>query len=639
LSAVAAWLARTAPARDRDPVAGLLRAMPARGGDLRQTWRDEVVSLGVSRHAWEASAAHAGPKLVAVEGQLALVADASVYHAEELAARLTSLGAAPAAPDASSLLLAAYRAWGEALTDHVEGDYAFVLWDAARGRALLGRDFVGRRALHVRTLPTGIAVATHASALATLDPPPAVRRDFVAAAASGLLAGSRGTAFSGVMPVAAGATCEWTRTGGLREARRWEPPPFATTARGDVREDALQLRALVERAVAGRCTGDAAVVWLSGGADSTAVFAAGMHAARQGATRATISAASVSFPEGDSAREDDHIRALLESWPTRTEWIDSESMRVFERQEDWAAARQDPYAHTFEAMNRTLGAATRRLGARVAFDGYGGDSLFQVSDASIAEVLSRGALHTWRRLLREGEYADWRSVARWGVLPALPEPAWRLIDVVRGRRLVRPFEQDVAAWISGPMRERLVGEGWTRPEIRRGLLEGPAAYESRWYLTAPYMARSVAWTHDFAQQSGIELRSPLLDRELVRFAAARPVTERGLIPNAKKLLREAMRGLIPDSVLAPREYKTGVPRGYFHRQMAAGFRQLVREVFGEEAAPRPSLLVAGGILELPAFHSALRQYQSTGDHLTGVQLYLTLGAELWLKSHFSGSWS
>jgi asparagine synthase (glutamine-hydrolysing) len=478
-----------------------------------------------------------------------------------------------------------------------------------------------------------------ANAWDTLDPPPAVRRDFVAAAASGLLAGSLGTAYAGVVPVAAGSTQVWTRDGGFREARRWEPPAFATTARADFREGALQLRALTARAVAGRCADDA-VVWLSGGADSTAVFAAGMHAAAERGTGPAIAAASVSFPVGDSAREDDYIRALLARWPTRTEWIDSESMQAFARPDEWAALRQDPYAHTFEAMNRTLGAATRRLDARIALDGYGGDSLFQVSDASIAEVLSRGAVVSWRRLLREGEYDDWRAILRWGVLPALPEPVWQLIDRFRSHALARPFEQDVAAWITPSERARLERDGWTRPDVTRRMFEGPAAYESRWYLTAPYMARSVAWTHDLAQQSGIELRSPLLDRDLVRFAATRPVTERGLIPNAKKLLREAMRGLIPDSVLAPREYKTGVPRGYFHRQMASGFRQLVRRVFGEGGSgTRASMLAEGGVIELPAFFSALDRYESGGDHLTGVQLFLTVGAELWLRAHFTGSWS
>ena len=94
-----------------------------------------------------------------------------------------------------------------------------------------------------------------------------------------------------------------------------------------------------------------------------------------------------------------------------------------------------------------------------------------------------------------------------------------------------------------------------------------------------------------------------------------------------------MRGLIPDSVLAPRAYKTGVPRGYFQRQMAIGLREVIDRVFGFD---RPSkagniLLAELGIIDVEAFRKAIDSYFESEDHLTGVQLFLTVEAELWVR--------
>jgi asparagine synthase (glutamine-hydrolysing) len=609
--------------------------MPERGTDATDVWSTDRSALGVSRFAWEREVVPWSDDPIARVGNVTLVADASLYDTAPLVRELARLGTPPAGPDAASIMVSAYRIWGPAFAPRLNGDFAFILWDGDRNELLLGRDFVGRRALFTRDVATGVAVASHARALSSgLDYRPKINRDFVAAAVAGLLSGSRESAFEGVTPVPAGAVLRWNARSGWSEPARWEAPRFATQGRTDLREGAVELRGLLEQAVADRSATGTVAIFLSGGADSPAVLGAACSAKERGLSSATYETVSVSFPEGDSARENEHIEAVDARWGLMPHWIDSETMLLFESHLERVAKREDPYAHTFEQMNRSLGRVARGLGARIALDGHGGDLLFQVSQSCVAELLLAGDLVGWRRMLKEGDYRTWQQILRWGVAPALPESVWRFVDAFRPQPLHRSFEQTMPDWINTRVRESLADRGWTRTELSRGILEGPAAFESRWYLTAPYMARALSWTHDFALQGGLEVRSPLLDKRVVEFAATRAVTERAPFKGAKRLLLESMRGLIPESVLAPRTYKTGVPRGYLHRQLAAGFTAVAHAVFGEEPRTTPATVALAelGILDLAAFRRALAEYQNTTDHLTGVQLFLSVEAELWLRA-------
>ncbi len=590
--------------------------------------------MGVSRYAWETTLSGVCPGAVARDDRVALVADATLYDTAGLVAELERAGKRLDAMDPAALMLAAYGVWRYDFPLHLNGDFAFVLWDSASRELVFGRDFVGRRSLFVRTIGSGVAVASHAVALDSLAEPPRINRDFVGAAVAGLLGGSRETAFEGVTPVLAGSVLRYRIGGACTEAARWTPPRFRAKGRADLREGAIELRRLLEQAVADRVREKRVVVYLSGGADSPAVLAAGCSAKERGLADTLFDTVSVSFPEGDSAREDDHIKAINDRWELTPHWVDSEGMLLFDDQHSRAALRDDPYAHTFEQMNRCLARVARGAEARVVLDGHGGDLLFQVSQAAFAELLFAGDVAGWWRMLREGEHDGLRDILRWGIAPALPDFVWRVVDVFRQQPLARPFEQHLPGWIRANVRASLEERGWARSDLERHALEGPAAFECRWYMTSPYMPRALAWSHDLALQEGIEVRSPLLDKRVVEFAASRPVAERAPVGDSKRLLKEAVRGLLPDSVLAPRSYKTGVPRGYFHRQMIRGFGEVVESVFGSQGVVPPQTVLADlGILDLEAFRKALAAYRETEDHLTGVQLFLTVEAELWLRKH------
>lgn len=633
MSAVAALFGSGDRPVDPAQVEGLLRRMPMRG-DLRETWHERRAALGVSRFDWQRTPELGGATLVARSDRTVVVADASLFYTESVRRALRSAhGAKVAAGDAARLILAAYEAWGDRTLESIEGDYAFIVWDIQAGRALVARDLLGRRSLYYRLMPGGLAVASRATALARIGATIAPLNDaLVAAAVSALPGGSLESGFEGIRPAPAGTVLRWTSASGLSEAWRWHPPVFSSVPDGPLDEAALEVRRLLERAVVARASDRASAVWLSGGADSPAVFGVGASEHALGGV-GEFRPVSVSYPEGDPAREDDHILAIADRWEQRVTWVSSEDVSLFDRMDERAAVRDDPFAHTFEPMNLALSRAAASTGCAIALDGHGGDALFDVSRRFLADLLLVGRWRTWWHARVDVGLQDWRSTLRWGVLPALPEGAWGFIDQFRRHPLVRNDEYPVVPWLTKRGRALVLERGWNRIDLSPAPGEGPAAFDSRCAVSGPHFSRAIALTREQSLGYGVELRSPFMDRRLIEFAASRPVEERSWKGNSKRLLKAAVKGLVPESVLAPRPFKTGVASGYLSRQYRETLRRQVERVLPRSGGKTGSWLLEQGLVDRDELYRALDYYDSTLEHLTGVSIHLTIEAELWARNN------
>src|SRR5262249_25125905 len=78
----------------------------------------------------------------------------------------------------------------------------------------------------------------------------------------------------------------------------------------------------------------------------------------------------------------------------------------------------------------------------------------------------------------------------------------------------------------------------------------------------PYLPGDLLVKVDIASMAySLEARSPLLDREVMEFAAALPPSEKSRLGRKKLILRNAYRGRIPDSILDGPKRGFGVPLG------------------------------------------------------------------------------
>jgi asparagine synthase (glutamine-hydrolysing) len=370
-------------------------------------------------------------------------------------------------------------------------------------------------------------------------------------------------------------------------------------------------------------------VWLSGGYDSTAVFAAGQEWLRRSGQRPdALRAVSVSYPEGDPGREDELIREVTTYWGVPATWVNSDDVPIL--RDPWlsAADRDEPWAHPFEEWNRALAVASRKAGATRALTGSGGDQLFASPIGQFSDLFWHGR---WRLLRREWLERRGKGLglfARAAILPGLPRSAYRVARVLRGgRRLYHYLDRNPPPWFRDSfLRDHdLFERQWNE---RRWVRPGHASEgEMAFYFRTAYAPRVAAAVRALAADEALGVAAPLLDRRVVELAAGRPGEERSRGLETKRLLREAMRGLLPEGVLAPRSEKTGLTVGYFERAFRSDLG-LVLARFGG----RNMRLAELGIVDPVAFQQAADRYLKSRDPSRGLALYLTLQAELWLRA-------
>jgi asparagine synthase (glutamine-hydrolysing) len=606
----------------------MLARMSVRGAEGTAIGRSVGAVLGVARHGWESAAGLSGDALVVDDGPVMVVADAALYYLDDLARRLRAVGVRPAGSTPGHYIAAAYRAWGDRCADHLEGDYAFLVWDRSQRRLFAARDFYGSRPLFYATIGTTLVVAsTIGGVLAHPRCPGELNLTSIAEAAAGLFAEPVETPYRAVRRFPAAHALLLGQARRTPEIRRvWTPPTFVGEGRVRTSFDAAaeELRDLLARATAERMSPQGVTtVSMSGGWDSPAVFGAGQLALqRAGEPGARLRPVSMSFPVGDVGREDELIQAIAAHWSADVRWLDIQDVPFFERVTERAAERDEPFAHAFEHFNRVLARAGRDAGARVMLNGNGGDQLFQVHTIYLSEMLARGDLAGLAREWRAIGGGGLRDFFKSAVQPLLSDELMDVLVRVRGGQ--RPplyYEKTLPSWISADFAARHDLEGRQRAGEPPRVVRGAAGHEKYRYLTHAFYPRVESVASELSLSEGVEERAPLFDARVVAFAATRPRTERRAGMETKRLLRAAMRGLLPDHVLAPRAQRTGTMADYLSRSLQQGFRALADKYLST------SVLGELGIVDQRRLLRATHRLDEQ------VQLFYTLQTELWLRSH------
>jgi asparagine synthase (glutamine-hydrolysing) len=617
MSAVAA-VAGPRGAPHAEVARAMLAAMPRRGNiAAASVGGDDRCALATCRFDWERSAE------VATVGGITVCADATLYYRDDLARRVLGRRARPE-EHAAQLIAHAWNARGEAALSLLEGDFAFVVWDAPNATLTAARDFGGKRTLfHCWHGGTLRVASTVGAILADPTVPRAIDFATVASVAAGLWTHPPASAFADITELPAGFMLRW-RPGQAPTVREyWEAPLDVETRRQPLDPAADELGALLEDAVRERLDGaNPTVVSLSGGWDSTAVYGVGRSIAGDG-----VHGVSISYPEGDPGYEDHFIRDVTSRWSATPDFIDAYGIPLFVDAAAAAARREHPFAHVYEHWNRALSKRARRANARVMLDGIGGDQLFQVSDVYLAELFRTfqwGELAAQYRVKRTGG-GSLREFYEAAIAPALPERVQRRIARARGVEYRHYLERRAPIWFTPEFfrtHRVLARESAAQPPLPKGNL---VRAEAEVFLRFPFYPRVFAELYGFALEEGVEMRSPLLDERVVRFAMRRPWSDRADGGETKRLLRRAMRNLLPASVLAPRPHRTGTTSAYFMRGMREEGWPLAERTLAE------SRLAQMGMIDVATLRRAWEHVLEHEDEQLAGRVYFTLQAELWMR--------
>ena len=211
--------------------------------------------------------------------------------------------------------------------------------------------------------------------------------------------------------------------------------------------------------------------------------------------------------------------------------------------------------------------------------------------------------------------------------PLIPENLAKSTMQMLGRPKERFHEP--APWIRQAVRRSIANTGWMPLDRRHG--ESRSSAVARWSLSFPFFVKSQEGAAAVARESGIEYRTPILDPRVIALAATRPRWEKRSGVRSKSLLRAAMKGMLPEEVLWPRLYKTGLTKDYLMRCVQQEFP------LHADALRRESVLADLGVIDPTQLSKAIAESASDRKGWIAAHLYYTFQVEYWLRARLAAS--
>jgi asparagine synthase (glutamine-hydrolysing) len=575
----------------RRPDPGLLERMAEtmvkRGPDGSGIWTDERAGLAATRlaiidlHERSNQPVHFGSVHLAFNGE--------IYNYRELRDELRGLGHAFETEGDAEVLLHAWAEWREGALDRFNGMFAFAIWDADEGSLTLACDPFGEKPLYFARVGGGLVFASQVNALEV--PLRADQATLARYVARGVMPVPPACFFEEIERLPGSHLLRWTEEG--TELRRyWSPRHVEVPV---AYEDAVaELRELLLDSIRLRLRSDVPVgTSLSGGIDSSCVVM--LSAELAGDHRRHAFTARFPGYERDEWRFAHEVAA--EAGVVEHHAIEPTADEAAADLEQLILDHQEPVGSLSVYAQWRVMAAAKEAGVTVLLDGQGGDELFGgYPIASGFAVRSQGVAATVREAIAGPGRAA--TIAKSVAVDHLPGPARRAyFRLSASPYAAAGFEDGRRTDVAGPdpLRRELLRESFetSLPELLR-------------YADRSSMAHSR------------EVRLPFLDRRIAELAFSLPPEFLYRDGTTKRIVRDAGRGLVPDSVLA-RQDKVGYepPQRQWLEQSV--FRRLVADL----------LLDDGRGLYRPEEIERDLQRGSWRDH---AGLWRALNAELWLRT-------
>ena len=580
------------------------------------------VGLGFRRLSILDLSPAANQPMASDDGQILLVFNGEIYNYVELRDELRSKGYHFRSSGDTEVLLRAYQEWGPDCLPRLNGMWAFLVHDRRRGVLFGSRDRFGVKPLYWHRDPAALYFASEIKAIRACGS----YNDGVdwERAASFLHHGRLDDAprsfYRGITQLPAGTAFEVDRAGRMRQWNYWSLDDVSAV---DTSDPVPAFRNLFENSVMLRMRSDVPVgVCLSGGLDSSSIICAADRLVRLGNAQRDqpLLAFCYMAPEFD---ETVYIDDILEDTGAQLKRLETNPVHLWDR---LAAVLwyQDEPVHSMTAV---VGFELMRLaaanGIRVILNGQGADETmggyFSYFNDYWRELLANGRLgRAWR------EIGDHAATHEGGFL-----------------RLLVGAVRDVCQWqLSGlepyralagrRRRARLETDRWFDRELARHITVEPGDVKAEIGLNTA-LKRSIAESSlplylrvedRNSMAHSVEARLPFLDYRLVSLLL-RLGSEWKMRGGANKfLLREAMRGRIPESVRVRRD-KMGFPTPV-KRWLAGELYGPVRELLeGREVRER-------GIYNVPAILQDLEAHRRGVIDVSG-RIFRVVQFEMWSR--------
>ncbi|TVT54538.1 MAG: N-acetylglutaminylglutamine amidotransferase [Sedimenticola thiotaurini] len=577
---------------DLEAIARMTRRLAPRGPDHEGSYSDGPLGFGHRRLAIIDLSERANQPMVDQELGLALVFNGTIYNYPTLRQTLKDKGYHFFSEGDSEVIIKAWHAWGEQCVDHLQGMFAFAIWDQHKKQLFMARDRLGIKPLYYMQTGDLFRFASNVQALlaaggvdTSLDPV-ALHHQFTLHA----VVPAPRTVLNGVRKLAPGHCMLIDSDGRVTERRYWQlqasrpgtPPSDGEwlEAIHDTLRQAVQKRNEISDVPVG--------VLLSGGLDSSLLVAL---LAEAGVT--DLRTFSVGFEDhpDEKGSEFEFSDQVVEHYSTNHHKYLIPNDEVLKRLPEAVDAMAEPmFGQDAVAFYLLSEQVSKQI--KVVQSGQGADEVFggyfwypRMQDEQQGTPVERFARHYFDR--------DHEEFLR------MVTPEFRGQDYT---------SQKIAELLDEPGADSFM-DAVLRMDTTTLIVDDPVKRVDN---------MTMAW--------GLEARVPFLDQQLVELAAQCP-PELKLREGGKYPLKAMARGILPDSVIDR-------PKGYFPmpalKYVRGDFLHFMRDIL-ESRACRERGLYSRAYIDLLLSAPEMHHTRLLGSKLWHISLL-----EYWLQRNVDG---
>ena len=591
-----------------------LKSIEHRGPDDSGTYINNGIGIGMCRLAIVEISAGKQPATDALE-QIHIVWNGEIYNYRELRFELEGRGVHCRDSSESEVVINLYLEFGLDFINKLNGMFAIALHDARDNSLHLIRDRMGKKPLWLSQLNDGtLFFASEVRALMLARPDRTIRNEMIAEVMQYGYINSPNSAFNEIHQVPPASVTSW-RDGKITTTAYWN---YDFDSKVDVSyEEALEVtKELIEAAVLRRLISERPIgSFLSGGYDSTVVTAYMAKLMEEKVQTYSIGFHSAAFNEAHHAKQvANHLGTNHHE-----EILSPDSALVVEK---ISRVLDQPFADS-SIIPTYLLAKFARENLIVALGGDGGDEVFGGYDRYLATpVLQRfnpflGLARTGLNFASKHSGGNSRKINRVGSQLApknsLAARYSSILSLTQPQELITLLNSDIyskeaeVAYIN---------------EFKNGDLSSFDRMIRSDF--AAYLPGDLLVKVDIATMAnGLELRSPLLDVNVVEWGVSLPHKYKIKGFETKHILKDVARSLVPAELIDRPKMGFGIPRAEWLR---TGMREMVVDTLTDSKAIQRGWFVPKEVRGVIDLHMSGKDK----DNVLWPMLMLELWAKAWL---------
>ena len=564
------------------------------------------------------------------EATLHIAFNGEIYNHTELRRELESLGHRYRNASDTETIIHLYEEFGLAGVERLRGMFAYALWDAPQRKLVLARDRVGIKPLYYTLSADG--TLHFASEIKALLAAQAIQPELNYAALSDQFANryTSGveTLFKGVKRLPPGHTLVW-HAGQIEIKPYWELSFTKAPQRLRDAEYVEQFREVFRDCVASHLMSDVPLgMFLSGGIDSSAIAAVMSQLVKE-----PIKTFSVAFAERD-ANELEFARTVAQAYRTEHHEIIVSPQEFFAALPTMVYQEDEPLAHPSSVPLYFVSKLAREH-VKVVLTGEGSDELLAGYNKYRVTMYNLQLGARYEKLAPDFmRTAVKNGIQQLGGANRLRQKLQRtFLCLPTGLRDI--YFDNFAVYAPGMQTQLFSAETLARLE-ERDPYRTPLSYandtDAEYLLDQLLAVDMKSYLHELLMKqdqmsmaASIESRVPFLDHKLIEFATHLPTDMKLRGTTTKYILREAMKGVLPEEILTRKKMGFPVPIGAWFR---GPYQHIVNEYVLSERALQRGLFSPDYVRQLTARHQAGENHAE--------RLWMLVNFEIWQRRFFDG---